>query len=84
MNTPEDWSRLDQIPALPPPNGQHSDFETHETRENLARIVVSFTYALMLLFLALRIYTRIIITNSFGIDDCELAAHIQSRKGATR
>ncbi|KAI1364852.1 hypothetical protein F5Y08DRAFT_197589 [Xylaria arbuscula] len=64
-----DWSRLDQIPALPPPAGVESNFNNPETREELARIVVGLTYGLMLVFLALRIYARIIITNSLGVDD---------------
>lgn len=66
-----DWKLLEQIPALPPPAGVQSDFDSSETRDDLARIVVSLTYALMLIFLALRIYTRVRITNSLGVDDCE-------------
>lgn len=64
-----DWKLLEQIPALPPPAGVQSDFDSSETRDDLARIVVSLTYALMLVFLALRIYTRVKITNSLGVDD---------------
>ncbi|KAI1200785.1 hypothetical protein F5X97DRAFT_70856 [Nemania serpens] len=64
-----DWKLLEQIPALPPPAGVQSDFDSSETRDDLARIVVSLTYALMLIFLALRIYTRVRITNSLGVDD---------------
>ncbi|KAI0456850.1 hypothetical protein F5B21DRAFT_113068 [Xylaria acuta] len=64
-----DWSLLEQIPALPPPSGVQSDFDNPETREGLAKIVVGLTYALMLIFLALRIYTRVRITNSLGVDD---------------
>ncbi|KAJ8120457.1 hypothetical protein ONZ43_g2838 [Nemania bipapillata] len=65
-----DWSLLDTIPALPPPAGVQSNFDNPETREDLAKIVVGLTYGLMLVFLALRIYTRIRITNSLGVDDC--------------
>lgn len=68
-----DWSRLDQIPALPPPPGVQSNFDNPETREELARIVVGLTYGLMLVFLALRIYARVSITNSLGVDDCEFS-----------
>ncbi|KAI1150710.1 hypothetical protein F4825DRAFT_452225 [Nemania diffusa] len=64
-----DWSLLDQIPALPPPPGVQSNFDSPETREDLAKIVVGLTYGLMLVFLAMRIYTRIRITNSLGVDD---------------
>ncbi|KAI0544893.1 hypothetical protein F4679DRAFT_589002 [Xylaria curta] len=64
-----DWSLLEQIPALPPPPGVQSNFDNPETREGPARIVVGLTYGLMLIFLALRIYTRVRITNSLGIDD---------------
>jgi hypothetical protein len=70
-----DWSLLDQIPALPPPPGVQSHFEHPETREDLAKIVVGLTYGLMLVFLAMRIYTRIRITNSLGVDDCEQEAN---------
>lgn len=66
-----DWSALEHIPALPPPPGVQSNFENPETREGLAKIIVSLTYGLMLIFLAMRIYTRVRITNSLGIDDCE-------------
>ncbi|KAI0197474.1 hypothetical protein F4808DRAFT_295229 [Astrocystis sublimbata] len=69
MAEPTDSSLLDKIPALPPPDGFHSDFEHHRTREGLGTAVVGLTYALMLVFLALRVYTRAIITNHFGIDD---------------
>ncbi|KAI1126740.1 hypothetical protein F5Y10DRAFT_244236 [Nemania abortiva] len=65
----EDWSLLSQIPALPPPPGVESNFDNPETRADLAKIVVSLTYGLMLVFLAMRIYTRIIVTNSLGVDD---------------
>ncbi|TRX88040.1 hypothetical protein FHL15_011042 [Xylaria flabelliformis] len=64
-----DWSLLEQIPALPPPPGVQSNFDNPQTREGPARIVVGLTYGLMLIFLALRIYTRVRITNSLGIDD---------------
>ncbi|KAJ2985612.1 hypothetical protein NUW58_g5436 [Xylaria curta] len=64
-----DWSLLEQIPALPPPAGAQSNFESPETREDLAKVVVGLTYSLMLVFLALRIYTRVRITNSLGADD---------------
>ncbi|KAI1748061.1 hypothetical protein F4782DRAFT_386685 [Xylaria castorea] len=64
-----DWSLLEQIPALPPPPGVQSNFDNPETREDSAKIVVVLTYGLMLIFLALRIYTRVKITNSLGIDD---------------
>jgi hypothetical protein len=66
-----DWSLLDQIPALPPPPGVQSDFDSPETREGLGRIIVGLTYALMLIFLGLRIYTRLRTINYFGADDCE-------------
>ncbi|KAI2630125.1 hypothetical protein GGS21DRAFT_492237 [Xylaria nigripes] len=64
-----DWSLLEQIPALPPPPGVHSDFNTTETRAEVANIIVSLTYALMFFFLAVRIYTRLRITYSIGVDD---------------
>ncbi|GAW17944.1 hypothetical protein ANO14919_074130 [Xylariales sp. No.14919] len=65
----EDWSLLEQIPALPPPPGVQSNFHDPETREGLATIVVGVTYGLMLVFLGLRIYARVRITSSLGIDD---------------
>ncbi|KAI1419573.1 hypothetical protein F5Y12DRAFT_231815 [Xylaria sp. FL1777] len=67
--TDTDWSLLEHIPALPPPPGVQSDFDHPKTREEEAKIVVGLTYALMLLFLTLRIYTRIRVTNSLGVDD---------------
>ncbi|KAI0445341.1 hypothetical protein F4803DRAFT_168452 [Xylaria telfairii] len=64
-----DQRLLEQIPALKPPTGVESDFNSPETREGLAKIVVGLTYGLMLAFLALRIYTRVKVTNSLGVDD---------------
>ncbi|TGJ77551.1 hypothetical protein E0Z10_g10720 [Xylaria hypoxylon] len=64
-----DLSLLAQIPALPPPSGVKSNFDNPESREQLAKIVVGLTYGLMLVFLALRIYARIKITRSLGVDD---------------
>ncbi|KAI1274071.1 hypothetical protein F5Y07DRAFT_224218 [Xylaria sp. FL0933] len=64
-----DWAQLEQIPALPPPPGVQSDFDHPETREELAKIVAGLTYALMLVFLTLRIYARIRVKNCLGVDD---------------
>jgi hypothetical protein len=64
-------SLLDQIPALPPPPGVQSNFDSPITREGLGRILVALTYGLMLAFLVLRIYTRLNYTGALGVDDCE-------------
>ncbi|KAI3326822.1 hypothetical protein HD806DRAFT_488300 [Xylariaceae sp. AK1471] len=63
------WSHLDRVPALPPPPGVQSNFESPETRDGLGRIFVGLTYGLMLVFLALRIYTRMKFTRALGVDD---------------
>ncbi|KAI0429707.1 hypothetical protein F5Y09DRAFT_249438 [Xylaria sp. FL1042] len=78
-----DWALLEQIPALPPPAGVQSDFDHPETREELAKIVVGLTYALMLVFLTLRIYARIRVKNSLGVDDYLSVAAAASITGFT-
>ncbi|KAI8633623.1 hypothetical protein F5Y19DRAFT_470864 [Xylariaceae sp. FL1651] len=64
-----DRNKLEQLPALPPPDGVQSNFDSPDTREGLGRIFLGLTYGLMLVFLALRIYTRLSITRALGADD---------------
>lgn len=58
-----------QVPALTPPAGEIPNFVDAETRTPLVRSVVCVTMALMLVFLILRIYTRLKTTGSFDADD---------------
>lgn len=66
-----DWS---QIAAGTPPDGQTSNFIDPPSQANIPRIATYVTLPPMLLFLALRLYTRLIITRKVGLDDCEYPA----------
>ncbi|KAI0152862.1 hypothetical protein GGR57DRAFT_160256 [Xylariaceae sp. FL1272] len=62
---------LTQIPALGPPDGVESNFDNPHSRAQTGRIFVGLTYGLMVIFLTLRIYTRLWIAGSrkLGADD---------------
>lgn len=59
------------IPALVPPEGTLSNFDDPVSMASVARIVISISLVLMIASVALRLYTRVGVTHSFGADDCE-------------
>ncbi|KAI1499892.1 hypothetical protein F5X99DRAFT_262235 [Biscogniauxia marginata] len=58
-----------QTPALQPPPGMISNFVDPPSRASLGRIVIGVTLPLMILFLALRVYTRLSIFRTLSADD---------------
>lgn len=62
---------LTQIPALNPPSGITPDFVDPATRANLTLISCAGIVAVMLLFVMLRIYTKVYVIQTTGWDDCK-------------
>lgn len=65
-----DGGYLDTTPIRPPPPGHKSNFVDPESRSYQLVIVVSVLSFLTIIFTSVRVYTRLRITHSFGIDDC--------------
>jgi len=62
------------IPALAPPPGVRPNFKDPLSLETPLRVSVCLVMALMLVFVSLRVYTRLRITREFGAEDCKLLA----------
>lgn len=62
---------LSQIPAATPPPGVIPNFIDPPSQAHLPRIFTYVTLPPMVLFLAMRMYVRIFVTNKIGLDDCE-------------
>jgi hypothetical protein len=60
---------LAKIPVLPPPLGVMPNFVNPENRASILIIISTIFLALLLPFVVLRLYTRIWITRTFGLDD---------------
>lgn len=60
---------LAKIPLLPPPPGVTPNFVNPESRCSVLIIVSTICLALLLLFVTLRLYSRIWIARAFGLDD---------------
>lgn len=60
-----------QIPSAAPPPGVIPNFIDPPSQADIPRIITYVTLPPMLLFLALRNYTRIFITGKLGLDDCQ-------------
>ena len=63
---------LSKIPALDPPPGITSNFLDPVNRANITVIPCAGIVAVMILFVFLRMYTKIYITHSTGWDDCKI------------
>ncbi|KAI0842711.1 hypothetical protein F5Y06DRAFT_133585 [Hypoxylon sp. FL0890] len=57
------------IPGMTPPPGVTPNFVDPESVAPACRIITGVSLAMMYCFLVLRVYTRIWVTRSFGIDD---------------
>ncbi|KAK8026394.1 hypothetical protein PG991_003450 [Apiospora marii] len=60
---------LDNTPIVPPPPGRESNFVDPESRSYQLVIIIAVLSALVITFTSARIYTRLRITHSFGVDD---------------
>lgn len=58
------------MPGLAPPKGVMSNFDSPPSRADSMRIVSSISMAIMIVFVALRVYSRLCVTRAFGKDDC--------------
>lgn len=63
-------ANLSKIPALDPPPGILSNFTNSANRANLTIIPCAGIVAITILFVFLRMYTKLYVTNSTGWDDC--------------
>lgn len=64
-------SDLSQIPSAAPPPGVVPNFIDPPSQANVPRIFTYVTLPPMILFLAMRMYVRIFVTHTIGLDDCE-------------
>lgn len=62
---------LDTTPARDPPPGQESNLIDPDSLSYQLVIVIVVSSALMLLLFASRLYVRLKVTRSFGMDDCK-------------
>ncbi|KAI1390090.1 uncharacterized protein F4822DRAFT_224194 [Hypoxylon trugodes] len=60
---------LDRTPSREPPPGQESNFTNPESRSYQLYILIAVLSAVVFLVGSLRIYSRLRITRSFGVDD---------------
>lgn len=65
-----DPDNLDTTPSVPPPPGRTSNFIDPESRSYQLYNLIAFLSALVFVTVSLRLYTRLKITRSFGVDDC--------------
>ncbi|KAK8139431.1 hypothetical protein PG984_002811 [Apiospora sp. TS-2023a] len=64
---------LDSTPIVPPPPGRESNLVDPESRSYQLVIIIAVLSALVIAFTSARVYTRLRITHSFGIDDfCDM------------
>ncbi|KAI1151319.1 hypothetical protein F4825DRAFT_477281 [Nemania diffusa] len=64
-----DPDNLDTTPSVPPPPGRTSNFIDPESRSYQLYNLIAFLSALVFVTVSLRLYTRLKITRSFGVDD---------------
>lgn len=62
---------MDTTPARPPPPGHSSNFVNPESRSYQLVIVIAVAFALVVLITTTRVYIRLKVTRSFGVDDCK-------------
>jgi hypothetical protein len=62
---------LSQVPAAAAPPGVTFDFNNPDNYKHENIILHSVVLAFTTVAVFIRVYTRIMITRSFGIDDCE-------------
>ena len=60
---------ISRIPAMPPPPGEIPDFVNPESRAYGTVIALATITAVMLVFVLLRIYSKLFVVKNFGLDD---------------
>ena len=66
-----DLAKYKNVPALVPPKGVTQNFAAHNGQADLYIVLCSISLALVYLFIALRMYSKIWVNRTPGIDDCE-------------
>jgi hypothetical protein len=64
--------KLWDVPAGPAPAGQVTNLVDPASQAQVLAIGIYILLPLMMSFVVLRIYTRVFVTLTFGIDDCML------------
>ena len=72
MSTALQGIDLSQIPALAPPHGSTPNFVDPERHGYVLIVVTAVFYSLMLLVVALRLYSKNWVNRTFGLDDGEM------------
>lgn len=62
---------LNTTPGIPPPPGVTSNFVNPESCAHIPRIVIAISIPIMTICVLMRLYTRLFVTRTFGIDDCK-------------
>lgn len=62
------------LPALQPPAGLQSNFDDPQSRISLTVIPCAAIVGLMIIFVFMRMYTKVYILKSVGWDDCTLGS----------
>lgn len=62
---------LEDMPGVPPPPGQKSNFVNPDSRAELTIIACSIFIGLMMIFGMLRVYSRLWVARCFSKDDCK-------------
>lgn len=61
------------LPALPPPLGKQSNFQSRESQSYVTVIPCAVIVGIMIILVFIRMYTKAYILKSVGWDDCTLA-----------
>lgn len=74
MTDPEGTASLDGVPAAPPPSGVSANLVNPSSERLVLLLVGSIFVTIMLLFVFVRIYTKIKIVKKSSPDDCMLSS----------
>lgn len=61
------------VPALPPPLGIQSNFQSRESQSYVTVIPCAVIVGIMIILVFIRMYTKVYILKSVGWDDCTSA-----------
>lgn len=64
---------INDIPAMAPPRGQTSNFENPETLHPVVLGVAIATITLMVMAVAVRVYTKGVIMRDMKVEECQFA-----------
>lgn len=64
---------ISKIPALAPPPGVIPNFVNPVSRAYQPRIAVGICFPIMAVFVLLRVYCKLFVTQNWGFDDCKVS-----------